>query len=276
MGVNPERMGGDWVGWKPVQGKRQQASIQDTAFHEHPVRLNTYYLSRYETTYAEFDAWKKTTGRKIRFQGDDDYRFFFNSGYRYKAINSRMMDCCRAANKPAAADWNEAKAYCEWLGNLSGLPVTLPTEAQWEYAARERGKWLMFPTGWGGIGSLTNGNGTDQKGTSVVSSLKYSFNDLGLYYMAGNLSEWVLDWYDPNYYERSPVENPINDEKTVKVSVFHNRKDFAKIHRGGNSFSDTSSGLDINVFNRFYEAPDYYGFGSVGIRCAVNTEKALN
>ncbi|MEJ2046305.1 MAG: SUMF1/EgtB/PvdO family nonheme iron enzyme [Reinekea sp.] len=264
MGVNPERLGGDWEGWKPVDGHRGQASIESSAFYEHKVRLDTYYLSKYETTYAEFDAWKKATGREIRFG---------SIGGWYKGYGKGLHDCCRAPDKPAAADWNEAKAYCEWLGQHSGLPVTLPTEAQWEYAARERGKWLMYPTKWGGIDGDTN---RTSKETTEVYALSHSMNDLGLYFMAGNLSEWVLDWYDPDYYQRSPVDNPVNDEPTVEVSVFHNRKAFAKVHRGGNQFLDNSLGDQRNVFNRFYEATDFYSFGLVGLRCVINTTKALN
>ena len=96
MGVSPERMGGDWDGWKPVDGIRQQASIHESAFHEHWVLLDTYYLSKYETSYAEFDAWKKATGREIRFG---------SLGGWYKSYGKGLHDCCRAPNEPAAADW---------------------------------------------------------------------------------------------------------------------------------------------------------------------------
>ena len=145
MGINPERLGGDWEGWKPVEGRRQSASIHQSAFHEHLVRLDTYYVSKYEVTYEDFDAFKRDTGREFRFANPD-------MNARYKSYTNSLHKCCRAAQKPAAADWYEAKAYCEWLGDISGKPVSLLSEAQWEYAARERGKWLMFATKWGGLG----------------------------------------------------------------------------------------------------------------------------
>ncbi|WP_050762897.1 formylglycine-generating enzyme family protein [Reinekea blandensis] len=264
MGVNPERMGGDWDGWKPVDGRRQSASIHESAFFEHPVRLSTYYISKFETTYAEFDAFKKATGRDIRFEED-------LIGSRYKGYSGYVHDCCRAPNKPAAADWYEAKDYCEWLGEQSGLPITLPTEAQWEYAARERGKWLMFATKWGGVGSLTN---RTSKATTEVDALSHSMNDLGLYFMSGNLSEWVLDWYDPDYYQKSPLQDPVN-EVPVQAYIRHGVYEHAKVHRGGHQFLDNSLGDSRNVFNRFYAEPERYSFGSVGIRCAINSEKAL-
>ncbi|WP_196161716.1 formylglycine-generating enzyme family protein [Reinekea sp. G2M2-21] len=227
MGVSPERLGGDWEGWKPVDGKRQTASIRDTAFHEHLVRLDTYYISKYETTYEDFDAFKRDTGRDFRFANPE-------MNARYKSYTNSLHKCCRAPRKPAAADWYEADAYCKWLGDISGQPVSLLTEAQWEYAARERGKWLMFATKWGGVGRLTN---RTSKATTEVDALSHSMNDLGLYFMSGNLSEWVLDWYAPDYYQHSPVDNPVNDNSpaTVTIGVRGQDKGYAKVHRGGGS-----------------------------------------
>jgi formylglycine-generating enzyme required for sulfatase activity len=237
-------------------------SIHESAFFEHPVRLSTYYISKFETTYAEFDAFKKATGREIRFGSQIG---------PYKGLSVYIYDCCRAPEKPAAADWYEAKAYCEWLGEQSGLPVTLPSEAQWEYAARERGKWLMFATKWGGIDGDTNGKNNS---TREVDALSHSMNDLDLYFMSGNLSEWVLDWYDPDYYQKSPLHDPMNDVP-VKAFIKHEVYEHAKVHRGAGQFLDESFGSYRNVFNRLYSQPDQYSFGSVGIRCAINTEKAL-
>ena len=266
MGVSPERLGGDWEGWKPVDGKRQTASIRDTAFHEHLVRLDTYYISKYETTYEDFDAFKRDTGREIRF-GYEAYGV-------YKNLQENILECCRAPRKPAAADWFEADAYCKWLGDISGQPVSLLTEAQWEYAARERGKWLMFATKWGGISRETNGDGNM---TNEVDALSHSMNDLGLYFMNGNLSEWVLDWYAPDYYQQSPVDNPVNDNSpaTVTIGVRGQDKGYAKVFRGGGEWGDNSMGKLNNVFARYYREPELYSFGSVGIRCGVNTDQAL-
>jgi formylglycine-generating enzyme required for sulfatase activity len=271
MGINPERLGGDWEGWKPVDGRRQAASIRDTAFHEHLVRLDTYYISKYEVTYEDFDAFKRDTGREIRFEGLDGYRFFFNNYQSYKSLTKGMLECCRSPRKPAAADWYEANAYCEWLGEISGAPVSLLSEAQWEYAARERGKWLMYSTKWGGIDGDTNGS---DKSVREIDSLSHSMNDLGVYFMSGNLSEWVLDWYDPDYYQISPIENPINNQP-VESSELALSYEQTKVHRGGHQFLDSSVGLERNVFHRFYNKPGRYDFASVGIRCGVNTDKAL-
>jgi formylglycine-generating enzyme required for sulfatase activity len=102
-------------------------------------------------------------------------------------------------------------------------------------------------------------------------------NDLGIFFMTGNLSEWVLDWYDPDFYKHSPLENPVNSDNpvTVKVGIRDRIEGYAKVHRGGNEFHDNSLGQVNNVFQRFYREPEHYSFGSVGIRCAINTAKAL-
>jgi len=260
MGV--ERLGGDWEGWKPLDVPRQSANIRDDAFHEHPVRLSTYYVSKYETTYADFDAFIRDTGREFRFGKQKG---------AYHGLDTAIIDCCRAPNKPAAADWYEAKAYCEWLGEHSGLPFNLLTEAQWEYAARERGKWLMFPTKRGGINRYTNWKDNE---TVAVDSMEDGLNDLGIYMLAGNLSEWVLDWYDPDYYQKSPVDNPMNDTPVMYKWGSQAAADH-KVHRGGHQYNDESFGDHRNVFNRFYDRPSHRSVGTVGIRCGINTEEAL-
>jgi len=262
MGVNGERLGGDWPGWKPVDGRRQKANIGRDAMFEHPVKLSTYYISKYETTYEEFDAFKKATDQEIRFGEMED----FHLGTSIDAFRVH-----RTPKRPAASDWYEAKAYCEWLGEQTGLPVDLPSEAQWEYAARERGQWLMFPTGWGGVGSLTN---RASKETSDVDSLSHSFNDLDIYFMAGNLSEWVLDWYDPSYYQQSPVDNPVNTV-AIETDGGLSGPGERKVHRGGHQYLDNSGGDQRNVFRRFSSLPHTYSMGSVGFRCAINTEQNL-
>jgi formylglycine-generating enzyme required for sulfatase activity len=112
--------------------------------------------------------------------------------------------------------WHDAVRFCEWLGRKEGRHYRLPTEAEWEYAAR--GGLVQQDYPWG--------NATAE-GRAAVAMLQsqpvgsYDPNGFGLYDMAGNADEWVSDWYDEHYYERSPVKDPTGPEKrlnNVKVT----------------------------------------------------------
>jgi formylglycine-generating enzyme required for sulfatase activity len=106
------------------------------------------------------------------------------------------------ANHPANfVAWDQAKSYCEWVG------ANLPTEAQWEKAARGT-DGRMYPWGEEIDCTRTNYDGCTEGGTSTVGSYFTGASPYGALDMAGNVDEWVADWYDANYYKISPSSNP--------------------------------------------------------------------
>ena len=145
-----------------------------------------------------------------------------------------------------SVNWGQANEYCQKLTSLDreagvlpdGWEYRLPTEAEWEYAARgglksENHKY----SGSNDITKVAWFNHNSDKTTHVVAS-KQS-NELGLYDMTGNVWEWCLDWYDKNYYKNSPELNPENTVKNERQR---------KVVRGG-AWSDFDSFSFINFRN---------------------------
>ena len=98
--------------------------------------------------------------------------------------------------------WHDAHAYAKWLSRKTGQNWRLPTEAEWEVAARG-GSTTSYAFG-NTLGKDQANTGNHMARTQAVG--KYAPNAFGLYDMHGNVAEWVLDRYGKNYYSRSPVK----------------------------------------------------------------------
>ncbi len=225
--------------WFPIA-----STIRANSFR-HKVRLDTFYISKYETTWEEFDRYSKIIGKELKFP-----------------ISIKNKTPYRNANMPVRATWQEATEYCSFLAKHSGKKFDLVTEAQWEYAARSRGKFVYFATDTGrGVSNRDSINPTHEPQNladdlSAVGS--FPPNPLGLYDMSGNQDEWVNDWYEEDYYKHSPVDNP----KGPKSGKF-------KVYRGGGGY-----GAYDTVFDRFKS--DIYKFSkgyepALTFRCVINT-----
>ena len=144
--------------------------------------------------------------------------------------------------------WADAQAFCEWAGGR------LPSEAEWEYSARGGRKDLKYP--WGNTLSREDANyrGTGWQDAWEFTSPAGSFreNGYGLYDMAGNVWEWLADWYAPNYYLRSPETDPAGAPGGIE-----------RVLVGGSFFNPPRV---LRVSDRFKLVPHSYSY-DIGFRC---------
>lgn len=159
----------------------------------HEVTLSDYSIAKHKTTWFEFDTFLLATQRPVvlSLHGQDIPREPY----------SESVDDWTYVTHPAEVTWQQAKDYCAWLAEKTGAGFDLPTSAQWEFAARNRGstQWL-YPTNDGlpiDESSPYGGGTVGPVGTRVPP------NPLGLYDMAENAEEWVNDWYSETYYAES-------------------------------------------------------------------------
>ncbi len=131
----------------------------------------------------------------------------------YKAVMGQNPSHFKGSNRPVEkVSWHDAEGFCKKLKEKTGKHFRLPTEAEWEYAARGGTKSEGFEysasdhlkqVGWYGENS-----GNETKAVGVLLP-----NELGLYDMSGNVYEWCEDWYSKDYYKNSPKENPKGPDK---------------------------------------------------------------
>jgi eukaryotic-like serine/threonine-protein kinase len=147
---------------------------------QHKVYLDAYWIGKYPVTNAQYKVCKP------------EYK------YPKDKKDHPVVD----------VDWREADAFCAWLSDYSRESIKLPTEAQWEKAARGT-DGRNYPWGNGApTPQLANYDG-HIKETTTVGRYPAGASPYGALDMAGNVWEWVADRYDGNYYSRSPYENPL-------------------------------------------------------------------
>ena len=197
----------------------------------HIVELDAFYMDMYEGTVGQFREFVNQSG--YGYRGDWNIVAVYSPDDDYPMVNM---------------SWGDATAYAKWAGKR------LPTEAEWEYAARGGLEKQRYPWGHNIHHDLANYSGTGGKDQwdkcSPVGSFEAS--GYGLYDMAGNVFEWCADWYDENYYSNSPVNNPKGPETGSSW-----------VCRGGNWGHGTNS---LRVANRNYNAATFKN-GSRGFRC---------
>ena len=193
----------------------------------HRVYLDEYWIGQTEVTNAQ-------------------YALCVSAGGCTAPSNSRWQDSNYRDHPVTHVDWDRARAYCAWAG------VRLPTEAEWEKAARGT-DGRIYPWGNSAPDDRFANYGNIIDGTTPVGNYPEGASPYGALDMAGNVWEWVNDWYDSDYYSQSPSENPQGPATGE-----------SRVLRGGAWVYDDDS---VRSAYRYIDGlPDYWN-NVFGIRC---------
>ena len=242
------------------------------------VELESFSILKTEVTWGEFITFLKDVGRA----GDYTVEKGFKRAVRLPITSNDDPASPNYKDKPARSpNFEEADNYCLWLAEKTGLPYSLPSEAQWEYAARNRGQPIAFATDTGEVELDKYLQRPSQyidpmqpvSGNALIHSSKdverrpvgsYPPNPLGLHDMTGSVAEWMKDWFYPGY-DHLPAKNPVAKQPSNEHADKRVVRDLAGLgdHVGGNATVYGRMGRSLNSY--------YQGF-----RCVVNHSKPIN
>ncbi len=259
IGIDKDPSSSNIVSKKGVTLYQRQMEMpwSKEAFHDegpaHWVFLDGYFIDKYETSNQQYAEFMKTTGHPGPAYWDDP------------RLNQPLQPV-------VGVNWFEAKTYCEYAGKR------LPTESEWERAARGP-NGLRYP--WGNTLDPTKANyGKKMDATLPVDSLPKGASPYGIHHMAGNVFEWVQDWYDPNFYQKTP--HPENTQGPLKpiwiggTGTYVDRLTVGakRVIRGGSWIAAESS---ITTSHRFWNHPSNNSYGvGLGFRCAQTAPEAVS
>jgi len=212
-------------------------------FPQHEVYLDAFVIDRYEVSNIHYLLFALGTGSEWP-------QFWRENPFPEKIGLHPVIN----------VSWYEADAYCRWAGKR------LPTEAEWEKAARgERGPifpWGDEPAGWLKSNIAHAGSKRGVKYPPLANIYRYDngVSPYGAYQMAGNVSEWVSDWFDPHYYQRGVSSNPKGPE-TGDMRVF----------RGGSWHEDPEVARSAGRNAGVPERKSYL----TGFRCAADDDRPI-
>ncbi|MCS0591649.1 formylglycine-generating enzyme family protein [Massilia norwichensis] len=251
--------------WGTASGQHYDLDTWSRPLHK--VTLDGFSMMAYKVAYEDFDVFTDATGNE-----------------RINMDKLSIKD--RQPRRPAGVSWYGAKAYCQWLGKITGMPFDLPTEAQWEYAARSGGTRVLFSTDNGKIERPRNfpkdwRHEAKQPPPPEIGS--YPANPAGLYGMSEDNGEWVNDWFDEDYYKKSPEFNPAGpatgSKKVLRGSVGGIAEMSAMVFMRASADPQPKHDTYPNGFDdeKRIEVPfpGYSGYKSDNFRCVSNSIQKL-
>ena len=241
-------MGSD--GSDPEAGD-DESMVVDGNKQKRPVHIEkSFYMGVTEVTRGQFRTFVDETSHKTEADKDgkggwgwDEAKKKFRQDPKYTWLNPGFE---QTDDHPVViVSWNDAVAFCEWLSSKEAQRYRLPTEAEWEYACRAGSTTRYYsgddPEALATVGNVADGTAKAKypnwwsaiaaKDGYVYTApvARFRADALGLYDMHGNVYEWCQDWYDKDYYQLSPVEDPLCLVKATQ-----------RVIRGGSWFSESA------------------------------------
>ncbi|CAN5419480.1 hypothetical protein BH09SUM1_BH09SUM1_12780 [soil metagenome] len=215
----------------------------------HNVRLSKYGIGRYEVTALELATYLNDIGTEkakaiYKPRSKNPNILFDEKEGRYVPAEGR------AAHPANYVSWNVASAYADWLSSQTKIKYRLPTEAEWENAAKSS-QSSLYP--WGGNNPTPNQAQYNSLASVGVTEMSNGTTQQGVSHMAGNVAEWCSDWYSENAYENHEGENPTGPPNGGDKP--------RKVLRGGGYLSTDVADIRTTSRNRLEPAKEYEDSG---------------